>query len=77
MYLINYCKGVIIAVLRQVTALFRNKSVAELAKLQENIEGKLSGDTAGVDVGYWESLLSQLKGNALTTIGGQLLGESA
>ena len=42
--------------------MFRNKSVAELSELQENIEKKLSGDKSRIDVGYWESIHSQLKG---------------
>ncbi|KAF2358589.1 Cactin central domain [Trinorchestia longiramus] len=53
--------GIHSAVAGEVTTMFRNKTVAELNKLQASIEAKLSGDTAGVDVGYWESLLSQLK----------------
>lgn len=53
--------GIHSAVASEVSSLFRNKSVAQLCALQTNIESKLSGDTAGVDVGYWESLLSQLK----------------
>ncbi len=33
----------------------------QLEQLQHQIEGKLSDRTEGVDIGYWESLLSQLK----------------
>ena len=33
----------------------------QLELLQRQIEGKLSDRTEGVDIGYWESLLSQLK----------------
>ncbi len=39
----------------------------QLEQLQHQIEGKLSDRTEGVDIGYWESLLSQLK--ALTARG--------
>jgi hypothetical protein len=35
--------------------------VEQLEQLQRQIEGKLSDRTEGVDIGYWESLLSQLK----------------
>jgi hypothetical protein len=35
--------------------------VEQLEQLQHQIEGKLSDRTEGVDIGYWESLLSQLK----------------
>ncbi|XP_076057120.1 cactin, spliceosome C complex subunit [Oratosquilla oratoria] len=54
-------QGIHMAVASDVSSIFKNKSVAELSKLQLNIENKLAGPTAGLDVGYWESLLSQLK----------------
>lgn len=56
-------QGIHAAVASDVSAVFQNKSLAELNKLQLTIEAKLSGPTTGLDVGYWESLLSQLKGN--------------
>lgn len=54
-------QGIHAAVASDVSAVFQNKSLAELNKLQLTIEAKLSGPTTGLDVGYWESLLSQLK----------------
>ncbi|XP_071549801.1 splicing factor Cactin isoform X2 [Panulirus ornatus] len=54
-------QGIHAAVAADVSSVFQNKSLSELNKLQLNIESKLSGPTTGIDVGYWESLLSQLK----------------
>lgn len=44
-------------------AIFKGKTAAQLEDLQTQIEDKISGKAEGVDIGYWESLLSQLKGN--------------
>ncbi|KAK4296315.1 hypothetical protein Pmani_031189 [Petrolisthes manimaculis] len=49
------------AVASDVSSIFHNKSLAELNKLQINIESKLGGPTTGLDIGYWESVVSQLK----------------
>merc|ERR1719187_1101453 len=54
-------QGIHASVASDVSNIFKNKSVAELNKLQNTIETKLCGPTTGLDVGYWESLLSQLK----------------
>ncbi|XP_042211961.1 cactin-like isoform X3 [Homarus americanus] len=54
-------QGIHAAVAADVSSVFQNKSLSELNKLQLNIESKLSGPTTGLDIGYWESLLSQLK----------------
>ncbi|KAK8728920.1 hypothetical protein OTU49_008869 [Cherax quadricarinatus] len=54
-------QGIHAAVAADVSSVFQNKSLSELNKLQLNIEAKLSGPTTGLDIGYWESLLSQLK----------------
>lgn len=43
--------------------MFKGKTGEQLEALQAQIEEKISGRRDGVDVGYWESLLSQLKGN--------------
>ncbi|KAG8234025.1 hypothetical protein J437_LFUL013193, partial [Ladona fulva] len=40
---------------------FKGKTASQLEALQSQIEGKISGKPEGVDIGYWESLLSQLK----------------
>ncbi|CAH0713039.1 unnamed protein product, partial [Brenthis ino] len=53
--------GVHRAVADDVTQIFKGKSGAALAALQEEIERKMSARRDGVDVPYWESLLSQLK----------------
>lgn len=46
----------------RVPQIFKGKTGAQLEALQAQIEQKISGRRDGVDVGYWESLLSQLKG---------------
>ncbi|XP_068620066.1 splicing factor Cactin [Battus philenor] len=53
--------GVHRAVADDVTQIFKGKTGAQLEALQTQIEEKISGRRDGVDVGYWESLLSQLK----------------
>ncbi|CAB3250947.1 unnamed protein product [Arctia plantaginis] len=53
--------GVHQAVADDVTQIFKGKTGAQLEALQTQIEQKISGRRDGVDVGYWESLLSQLK----------------
>lgn len=44
-----------------MTAIFRGKTAQQLIELKAKIELKLESKCDGVDVGYWESLLSQLK----------------
>ena len=58
----HHRQGIHAAVASDVSSVFVNKSVAELNQLQRNIETKLAGPTTGLDIGYWESLLSQLRG---------------
>lgn len=58
------CKLVVFLVSTQI---FKGKTGAQLEALQTQIEQKISGRHDGVDVGYWESLLSQLKGIATDT----------
>lgn len=53
--------GVHQAVADDVTQIFKGKTGAQLEALQTQIEHKISGKRDGVDIGYWESLLSQLK----------------
>ncbi|KAJ0173885.1 hypothetical protein K1T71_010031 [Dendrolimus kikuchii] len=53
--------GVHHAVADDVTQIFKGKTGAQLEALQTQIEEKISGRRDGVDIGYWESLLSQLK----------------
>lgn len=53
--------GINPTVVRDVTSIFHGKSAQQLDELKQKIEMKLSGNSDGVDIGYWESLLSQLK----------------
>ncbi|XP_069361710.1 splicing factor Cactin [Maniola hyperantus] len=53
--------GVHEAVAEDVTQIFKGKTGAQLEALQAQIEHKICGKKDGVDVPYWESLLSQLK----------------
>ncbi|CAH0552011.1 unnamed protein product [Brassicogethes aeneus] len=57
----NRREGIHQSVATDVTAVFKGKTTAQLAALQKSIETKLSGKADGIDIGYWESLLSQLK----------------
>lgn len=54
-------EGIHQSVARDVTEIFRGKSAQELVELKRKIESKIESKSDGVDVGYWESLLSQLK----------------
>jgi len=54
-------QGVHSSVAKDVTSTFQNKTASDLEKLQQQIEDKLANQKVGVDIGYWESILSQLK----------------
>ena len=54
-------EGIHQSVAKDVTEIFRGKSTTQLNELKGKIEHKITNQTDGVDVGYWESLLSQLK----------------
>lgn len=54
-------EGINQAVAQDVTAVFKGKTAAQLAALQKQIESKINSKSDGIDIGYWESLLSQLK----------------
>lgn len=54
-------EGIHQSVAKDVSEIFRGKSTAQLNELKEKIELKIGNQTGGLDVGYWESLLSQLK----------------
>ena len=54
-------EGINKAVSTDVQAVFKGKSVEQLEALQTGIEAKLLQRQEGIDIGYWESLLSQLK----------------
>ena len=49
------------AVVDDVQKVFQGKSAEQLATLQKGIEMKLEAKEEGTDIGYWESLLSELK----------------
>jgi len=54
-------EGIHSAVAQDVSNIFKNKTAATLVTLQSNIEKKIASRQEGVDISYWESLLSQLK----------------
>lgn len=54
-------EGIHQSVARDVTAIFRGKTTRQLEELRKKIESKIEKKNDGVDIGYWESLLSQLK----------------
>ena len=57
-------EGINKAVARDVQGVFKGKTVEQLDALQKSIERKLKERAEGVDIGYWESLLSQLKAHS-------------
>jgi len=57
-------EGINKAVSTDVQAVFKGKSVEQLEALQTGIEAKLQQRQEGIDIGYWESLLSQLKAHS-------------
>ena len=52
--------GINQSVLQDVSTLFKGKTYEQLIQLEESIKTKIKSET-GIDIGYWESLLSQLK----------------
>lgn len=56
-------EGIHESVAKDVTSIFKGKTVSQLEALQSQIQEKITGKPEGVDVGYWESLSSQLNGN--------------
>lgn len=54
-------EGIHQSVAKDVTQIFRGKSSTQLEELKRKIEDKISNPQDGLDIGYWESLLSQLK----------------
>lgn len=54
-------EGVHQSVAKDVTDIFKGKTSAQLEELQAKIEKKISCTAEGLDIGYWESLKSQLK----------------
>lgn len=58
-------EGIHQSVAKDVTTVFKGKTSAQLAALQSQIESKINSKADGIDIGYWESLLSQLKGKIM------------
>lgn len=58
---LNRREGIHQSVASDVTNIFKGKTSKQLAELQTQIELKINKKTDGIDIGYWESLLSQLK----------------
>jgi hypothetical protein len=58
--------GINPAVIDDVATVFKGKSLQQLELLEKSIHSKLRGGE-GVDVGYWESLLQQLKAHMART----------
>lgn len=54
-------EGINPSVADDVASVFKGKSAEQLTGLQSHIQSKLDGSSSGVDISYWESLLSQLK----------------
>jgi len=54
-------EGINPSVAQDVAAIFKGKTAEQLQALKFQIQTKLDGSTSGVDISYWESLLSQLK----------------
>lgn len=59
-------EGINEAVSEEVVSVFKGKTTAQLLILEEQMRRKLQGGE-GVDVGYWESLLGQLKAHMAKT----------
>merc|ERR1711884_305200 len=54
-------QGINSAVAQDVQLVFTGKTAQQLQQLQKSIEKKLEDRSGGIDITYWESLLSQLK----------------
>ena len=54
-------RGIHEAVESDIDKIIRGKSYAQLALLETEIRKKIHSGAEGVDVGYWETLLSQLR----------------
>lgn len=56
-------EGIHQSVALEVAHIFRGKTAEQLDQLKIEIEKKINSKAEGVDIGYWETLLSQLKGS--------------
>lgn len=57
-------EGIHQSVSQDVAAVFKGKTAPQLQALQSQIENKILDKSQGVDINYWECLLSQLKGQS-------------
>ncbi|KAH8291582.1 hypothetical protein KR018_001257 [Drosophila ironensis] len=53
--------GIHQSVVKDVSDIFRGKNAQLLEEMRQRIEAKINSRADGVDISYWESLLSQLK----------------
>lgn len=53
--------GIHQSVVKEVSDIFKGKTTTQLDELKNRIEVKIESKSAGLDISYWESLLSQLK----------------
>lgn len=54
-------EGIHESVANEVSTVFKGKTASQLEALRKQIEKKIDDKAEGTDIGYWESLLSQLK----------------
>ncbi|KAL5278052.1 CACTIN family protein [Megaselia abdita] len=54
-------EGIHQSVAKDVSEIFRKKTTKQLDKMKREIQAKLKSKAEGVDINYWESLLSQLE----------------
>lgn len=54
-------EGIHQSVSQDVSKIFKGKTTSQLLELRKKIEDKLSSKTEGIDIAYWENLLSTLK----------------
>jgi hypothetical protein len=54
-------EGINAAVSQEVIQVFKGKTPAQLQALKTQIEKKINSNEEGIDIGYWETLLSRLK----------------
>lgn len=62
--------GIHQSVTADVISVLRSKSTRQLQTMRDEIEEKLKSGKKGIDVGYWESLLQQLKGTYVNSLYG-------
>ncbi|MGH0185323.1 UNVERIFIED_CONTAM: hypothetical protein FKN15_017896 [Acipenser sinensis] len=61
MYFGDRREGINTSVSTDVQTVFKGKTYNQLQALHQNIEGKIRGGGSNLDIGYWESLMQQVK----------------